>query len=227
MKKGKFNVIIGAQSGREDKDKLSTFLMKKFKPDMVFPFYRGQGLSVPADDLQRSMGKGLTILCVIGAGFDVDAMALSALLEAAGVTPESPFMGDVYGVLHPYIEYGIELDPYDSQMIVTWEAILFTCGCTMPVGERYGRYHMFDWNMFAQFAKFCSPNYLCVQDAELIDWGNMYARDAVDLTTKTVAFMGELENVAECEVAYVGTGPQDTDMVDRDLDNEDTDTGTD
>jgi adenylosuccinate synthase len=189
-------------------------------------------------DLNTLLEQGATVLHECTQGFDLDlehgihpnyctskminpAMAMAEM----GVSPW--FLGDVYGCLRPFpIRVNNRTGwsgPYPGTMELTWSQVAQNCGYPGDPSDitEYTtttklprRVFTFSWERFQEFFRVCRPDFLCLQFANYVSWTNYGARDENQLTEKTIRFISELERCGSM-VAYVGTGPEHEDMVDR------------
>ena len=189
--------------------------------------------------INAKLDDGITVWCEMTQGFDLDlehgihpryctskminpAMALAE----AGVSPH--LIGDIYGVIRPYpIRVSNRTGtsgPYAESKEITWEDVAKSCGAPSPLGEITTttklprRVFEFSWSRFEHFIRVCRPDFLILQFANYIDWSNYQKTRPEDLTPRTHKFIEELEKTAGCRVAYVGTGPNHSHMIDMGVD---------
>ena len=200
------------------------------------PGFRFESSSPSLSSILRSFG---TVLAEMTQGFDLDLehgihpryctskmINPSMCMAEAGINPH--LLGHVYGVLRPYpIRVNNRTGtsgPYAEAQEITWDAVKEGCGAPVSLNELTTttklprRVFTFSWNRFRRFVETCGPDHLCLQFSNYIDWMDYGKQDWSEISDRTKSFISELEREAGCRVSYVGTGPQDSHMVDRLID---------
>lgn len=148
-------------------------------------------------------------------------------MAEAGVPPQ--LIGDVYGVLRPY---PIRVNnregssgPYAESREITWDDVSERSGYPGKLGELttttklLRRVFEFSWDRIMKFSMVCNPTHLCLQFANYLNHSAFGKSQYRDLPREVTHFISQLqERVAP--VAYVGTGPDHDDMIDRHIDEE-------
>lgn len=190
--------------------------------------------------LNDAMDKGKTVLCEMTQGFDLDLehsmypyctskMINPAMgMAEAGVSPNR--VGDIYGVFRPYpIRVNNRTGtsgPYPGAVELDWTGIGKACGHPNPDELREittttklpRRVFSFSWERFAHFVRVCRPDMVCMQFANYLDWGCYGEKNWFNLPESVKAFVDILETKTKVKVGYIGTGPEQSEMVDRGLD---------
>jgi len=190
-------------------------------------------------ELSAMRMNGLTVLCEMTQGFDLDLehgihptyctskMVNPAMAMAeAGVPPS--WVGDVYGVFRPYpIRVNNRTGssgPYYGATEISWAQVAKKCEYTGPMEDfaeittttKLPR-RVFTWSSyrFDHFMRVCAPTVLCLQFANYIDWSNHEETDYSLLTAKTHRFVHDIEQNYGVPVRYIGTGKKHEHMIDR------------
>lgn len=197
-----------------------------------------------AMELNLDLNRGKTVLCEMTQGFDLDlehgidpyyctskmihpAMAMAE----AGVSPR--MVGDIYGVLRPYPIRVNNRDgssgPYADAEEITWRDVAMRSGYPYP--DDFGeittttklprRVFEFSTDRLIQFAIECGPTRMCLQFANYIDHSVFKGTDWASVVSNKAMvrhFIQRVETLSGAPVAYVGTGPDHCDMVDRFID---------
>jgi len=95
--------------------------------------------------------------------------------------------------------------------------------CGHPEPEKFGeitttthlprRVFTFSWERLLDFVTICDPDFLCLQFANYLDWGDNGKTEWFNLSNKVRTFVTELENFSGVPVSHIGTGPFHSHMV--------------
>ena len=197
--------------------------------------YMGDTVSM----VNKALDRGAKVLCEMTQGFDLDlehgihpryctskminpAMAMAE----AGVSPSR--VGEIIGVLRPFpIRVNNRTGtsgPYADGDEITWEEVQAACGCPHELQELTTttklprRVFTFSWERFNHFLTVARPTALCLQFANYLDWGcyQMSGKDTeLQLPGGVMSFVRVLEDEGGTPVRWIGTGPYEEDMVER------------
>lgn len=191
--------------------------------------------------LHKKLNAGATILHESTQGFDlcldhgIDPVycttrniTTAGALAEMGISPSQ--LGYVYGVLRPYPIRVNNRDgwsgPYADADEITWEEVGRRCGARDDITEKttttklQRRVFEMSYPRLGRFCQVCNPDFLCLQFANYLDW-SIYGKTkpgSSDIPPKVVEFIHSLRQYAP--VAYLGTGPDHTHMIDLGVDNE-------
>ena len=188
--------------------------------------------------LMRAMDNGATVLYEMGQGFDLcvdhgidplyctsrNCTPMQALADM-GIPPK--YLGDTYAVIRPYpIRVNNRTGssgPYPSNEL-NWAEVKERCGADRDITEMTTttklerRVFEFSDSQIKKMVRTCDPTFLCLQFANYVDWGCYGKMLPGELGEKVDKFIGKIELVTGKKVAYVGTGPEQAEMVDMGLD---------
>ena len=195
-----------------------------------------------ASHLHKHLNSGSTVLHESTQGFDLCLdhgldptycttrnITTGGALAEMGIPP--CFLGDVYGVMRPYPIRVNNRDgysgPYADAVEITWDSIRQVCGAPHDITEMTTttklerRVFTLSWPRLRYFHRICDPNYLCLQFANYIDW-SVYGSEAVygsevGIPYRIAKFIDELQTEFS-PIAYIGTGPDHTHMIDMGID---------
>jgi adenylosuccinate synthase len=106
---------------------------------------------------------------------------------------------------------------------ITWDRIRAESGHAHPIEERTSvtnkvrRVARFDRDLAKRALAVNQPTRVAINGLDLLDYSNYGARDFFSLSQRTRDFVDELIVLADCEMAYLGTGPRLTDLFHEDL----------
>lgn len=148
----------------------------------------------------------------------------AAYMAEAGVGPK--MVGDIYGVMRPFpIRVNNRTGssgPYEGSEEITWADVAAECGYPgnweefaeiTTTTKLPRRVFTFSWIRLNRFVEVCRPDYLCLQFANYLDWGDFGRKHWSELSTKTQAFVAEMERMSGVKVSHIGTGPEHEHMV--------------
>jgi len=191
--------------------------------------------------IHMHMSRGDRVLCEATQGFDLDLehgidrryctskmINTSMVAAEAGVPPS--MVGEVYGVIRPYpIRVNNRTGssgPYAEAEELSWGVVADRCGA--PYGfegeittttKLPRRVFEFCWSRFEAFLQVCRPTSLCLQFANYLNWSAFGAKyeDELRDNERVTGFIEQLEDetmeYGDARVDFVGTGPQQSQMV--------------
>ena len=104
---------------------------------------------------------------------------------------------------------------------VTWEDVQRESKYPFPIEEfttttnRLRRVANFDWSVVEQAVAANAPTQIALHGTDYLDYANFGITDWEDLTHKARQFVADLEHKTGVRVAFIGTGPIDSHIVDR------------
>lgn len=186
--------------------------------------------------LDGYLGAGVTVLYEMGQGFDLclDHGIDPIYCTSRTVNPATAFgevgvslnhLGDVYGVIRPYpIRVNNRTGfsgPYDEAKEITWEEVGRRSGNLIFIRELTTttklprRVFEFCWSRFIKFLEICSPDHLCLQFANYLNFEDYGKQSYLGLSRETTEMVAALDDLAGRPIVdYIGTGPSHEEMVD-------------
>lgn len=104
---------------------------------------------------------------------------------------------------------------------LTWEEVRVRSGYPHDITERttttkrIRRVAAFDWDIVLRAVRANAPVALALHGADYIDYANKGVTKFADLTEQARAFVTELEARTGVPVAFIGTGPNQAEVIDR------------
>lgn len=104
---------------------------------------------------------------------------------------------------------------------ITWEDVKQLSGYAYPISElttttkRLRRVGRFDWNDIEQAVFANAPTEIALHGADYLDFRDKSKTDYDDLTPATRKFIEMVESKTSVPVVYIGTGPTNEEIVDR------------
>jgi len=101
---------------------------------------------------------------------------------------------------------------------ITWEQLQRESGYRYPIEERttvtnkVRRVARFDQGLAKKALTLNQPTRLAINGLDLLNYSNHGAKDFRSLSQRARHFIEELNALAQCEMAYLGTGPRLTDL---------------
>lgn len=184
--------------------------------------------------LTSLMDRGETVMYEMGQGFDLcfdhgvnpvyctsrNCTPMQALADM-GIPPR--YLGDTYAVIRPYpIRVNNRTGssgPYPSKEI-NWEAVRDRCGAPEDLTELTTttklprRVFEFSEPQISRMVRVCDPTFLCLQFANYISWNCYKMKKVSELGLEVLRFIQKVEVATGKKVGYVGTGPEQDEMVD-------------
>ena len=104
---------------------------------------------------------------------------------------------------------------------ISWDDVQRESGYPYPVDEyttttkRLRRVARFDWNVVERAVLANDPSHLALHGADYLAYENNGATNHASLSENAQAFIGALEARTKVPVTFVGTGPQQGEIIDR------------
>lgn len=191
--------------------------------------------------INTALADGATVLHESTQGFDlcldhgIDPVycttrniTTAGALAEFGIAPSR--LGHVYGVIRPFPIRVNNRDgssgPYAEAAELDWGVVGHMCHAPHDITEKTTTTHLtrrvfeFCMSRFEKFVRVCDPDFLCLQFTNYLNWSiyGMGTRKAEGWIPPEVEYFVDMLRRYK-PVAYLGTGPDHTHMIDLGIDN--------